>query len=124
MKKDYSSVRHRFKEGPLFFGVEQAAEALEINTQSLRRLVRSGKLRAVRMIGARRYLIYRHDLLRFADSLPPEGPTEYKTRLDLAKERYLPRVDGWDLENLVEEVNSLFGTRYMFVWDDSASAPR
>ena len=57
-------------EGRLFT-VEELAECTDLHPDSLRRLIREGKLRAVKPLGLRGYRIMGDDAARLLRGLPP-----------------------------------------------------
>lgn len=61
--------------------VDEAAEVLDVHSQTVRNYVRSGKLPAYRLAGERYIRILRGDLLALLERVPTDGPedTEEKT---------------------------------------------
>jgi excisionase family DNA binding protein len=57
------------------YTVKEAAAVLELTPDSVRRLVREGRLRAVRMPGTRKYRFLGADLARYLKGEPPIGGT-------------------------------------------------
>lgn len=66
---------------PDILGVDEAAELLDVHSQTVRNYIRSGKLPAYRLAGERYIRILRRDLLALLERVPTDAPdeTEEKT---------------------------------------------
>jgi len=58
------------------FTVEEIAPILGMDSQGIRRLIRLGKLRAVRPDGARAFRVLGEDAIRYLKGLPPSLDTD------------------------------------------------
>lgn len=61
---------------PDILSVDQAAEFLDVHTQTIRNYIRSGKLPAYRLAGERYIRILRKDLLGLLERVPADTPDE------------------------------------------------
>jgi|WetSurMetagenome_2_1015567.scaffolds.fasta_scaffold04244_4 excisionase family DNA binding protein len=58
------------------FTPEEAAERSGVNPDTMRRLCRTGKIRASKPAGSKSYFILGVDLIRYIEGKPPRGPEE------------------------------------------------